>query len=203
MNETMFEKKIKPLLKYIGFIGASISALAYIIIMCILVVGFETHLNIKQTISYSVVNAVFGLVITLFLKKQGVDLARNLEDNKNVLDKFNNSKDKDEKLHSITYYWITSTIKDILFKAGSIAISTFCLINIVIQGSGDIMLILLSIANLALFVSFGLITLVDSYDYFNTKHIAYLKNKLKSREILDENNIYNNNSNSIDRSNKL
>lgn len=41
MNQTFFEKKIKPILLYVGTIGAVLMSIGYIILMFVLVLGFN------------------------------------------------------------------------------------------------------------------------------------------------------------------
>ena len=67
MNNEIFEKKIKPILTYIGIIGASFTSVAYIILMFVLIRGFE-YQQTKQTIVFALINAAVGLIIANFLK---------------------------------------------------------------------------------------------------------------------------------------
>lgn len=177
MNESRFEKKLKPILKYVGTIGASIMIVAYIITVFIMVFGFEIH-SFKQSMIFALVNAVVGLIIMQFLKIQGIDFAKNLECNKETLTKWADNQPKRKKSHSIKYFWATSIIKDVIIKALTVALTTVCLIYIVIQGSRDYILLLLAVVNLLMFICFGLLSLVTAYDFFNEKHIPYLKERL-------------------------
>lgn len=181
MNESKFEKKLKPMLKYVGTIGASIMVVAYIITVFIMVFGFEIH-SLKQSMIFALVNAVVGLIIMQFLKIQGIDFAKNLESNKDTLTKWAENQPKKKKSHSIKYFWVTSIIKDVIIKALTVALTTVCLIYIVIQGSRDYILLLLAVVNLLMFVCFGLLSLVNAYDFFNEKHIPFIKEKLNEIE---------------------
>ena len=111
----MFEKKLKPILQYIGAIGATIMSIMYMILVIVLIVGFEAH-NIQQVLVFAVINAVVGLIIVMFLKIQGVSFAKNLPDNIKIIEEYYNTRTKDKKLKTISQYFITSTIRDILYK---------------------------------------------------------------------------------------
>jgi len=184
----MFEKKIKPILQYIGAIGATIMSIMYMILVIVLIVGFEAH-NIQQVLVFAVINAVVGLIIVMFLKIQGVSFAKNLPDNVKVIEEYYNTRTKDKKLKTISQYFVTSTIRDILFKGVSIIISTSCIIYIVIQGSNDYSLLLIALANLLMFICFGLLALNNAYEFYNNYHVPYMieqinnKNKIKKGDI--------------------
>lgn len=188
-NKTSFEKHILPILKYIGMIGAILMSIAYVIVTIILVVGFEQN-ELKGDLIFASVNALIGLMIMLFLKIQGISFAKCIKENKEILDEYYNTKTKDKKLRSIKYYWTVSTIKDVLIKAISIMITTFGIMYIVIQGCKDYMLFLLAAVNLILFACFGLLSLSQAYDFFNNRHIPYIKEQLqKLKEKENEENV--------------
>ena len=177
-RKTSFEKYIMPILKYIGTIGAVLMCIAYIVIVVILVEGFEQH-ELKGDLIFALVNAGVGLIIMQFLKIQGISFAKNLEENKPVIEEYYNSKTKDKKLRSIKYYWTTSLIKDVVVKAIMVALFTFGIMYIVIQGCHDYMLLLLAAVNLILFICFGLLSLNQAYEFYNFRHIPYLKEQIK------------------------
>ena len=146
MNEekrTLFEKKILPILHYIGIIGASLMSVAYIICVFVLINGFKAEALLQTTI-FACVNAVVGFVIMQFLKLQGVSFAENLPENQEVLQKYYRKKFKNKKLHSIKYFWATTVVKDAIIKCATLAITTIGVIYIVIQGSNDYNLLLLA-----------------------------------------------------------
>ena len=176
----MFEKRIKPILQYIGAIGAVLMSVMYIVIVMVLIVGFKAQ-NLQQTIIFAVVNAIVGLIIMQFLKIQGISFAKNLPENIPVINEYYNTRTNDKKLKSIKSYLITSTIKDIIIKGLSIVISTAGIIYIVIEGSRDYSLLLLAVANLIMFICFGLLALNSAYDFYNNYHIPYMKDKLNKK----------------------
>lgn len=175
------EDKILPILKYIGTIGAVLTAVAYIIVVIVLIKGFKVEEMMSITV-FALVNAAVGFMIMQFLKIQGQSLALNLPDSQEVTKAYWNTKTKDKKLHSMTFYWITSVLKDIVVKCATLGASTVGMIYIVIEGNGDWQLMGLAIVNLILFVSFGLLSLNKAYEFTINNYIPYLKEKLKEAE---------------------
>ena len=177
MNKDKFEKHIKPILTYVGLIGAVLTSIAYIILIFILIKGFKYE-QTTQTIVFALVNAAVGLIIANFLKYQGISFAKELPDNQQVIKDYYGNKTKDKKNHSLSFFWVTSIIKDVITKGLSIAASTCGLIYIVIVGSNDWSLLLMSIVNLLLFICFGLLSLNKAYDYFNNTYVAYMRERI-------------------------
>lgn len=183
-----FEKKIKPILKYVGTIGAIIMCVVYILIVCLMVFGFSANQDLTGSVIFALVNAVVGLIIMQFLKVQGIDFAKDIPENEELLKKYNNEKIKGRKPHSITHYWIASIIKDIFSKVLGILITSFGIIYIIIIGSKDYSLLFLALVNLLMFICFGLLSLISAYDYFNNEHMFFIKEKLnegKTKEDVD------------------
>ena len=174
------EKRLINILKYVGIIGAAICSVAYIVVVLVLIQGFKAE-NTTQTVSFALVNAVVGFIILTFLKIQGESFAKSLPENKAISDAYYAAQTKDKKYHSMKYFWITSTIKDILTKVLSVFASTFGIIYIVIVGSNDWNLLLLALVNLLLFISFGLLGLEKSYEFYNTRMIPYMQHQLEMR----------------------
>lgn len=178
------QEKLINVLKYIGIIGATICSVAYIFVVIVLIQGFKAETT-TQTVIFAVVNAIVGFIIMQFLKVQGEQFAKNKPENKKIIDEYYNSKTKDKKLHSMRYYWITSIIQDIFTKVLTVFASTFGIIYIVIVGSNDWNLLMLALVNLLLFICFGLLALNNAFEFFNNKHIPYMKEKI--REVNESN----------------
>lgn len=176
----MFEKKIKPLLQYVGAIGATIMSIMYIIIVIVLIIGFEAH-DLVNTTLFSIVNAIIGLIIMYFLKVQGISFAKNLEENKQIIKEYYGTKTNDKRLRNINQYMIRSTIRDIIVKGLSFIVSSIGIIYIVIQGSQDYTLLLLAVVNLLLFISFGILGMNSTYEFYNNYHVPYMKEQLKQK----------------------
>lgn len=178
-EETFFERKIKPVLIYVGFIGAFICSIAYILAVLVLVRGLSLQRNLRQVIVFSIVNAIMGFAIMQFLKIQGESFAKNSPKNKKITDEFVRSKSNKKKKHSRAWFWITSVIGDLLSKVATFCIAMFCVIYVVIEGMGDYSLLGLAAVNLLMFISFGLISLVKAYDFYNHSYIPYILDKQK------------------------
>ena len=184
-NKNKFEEKIKPVLGYVGLIGAVIMAIAYIIIVLVLIWGFKVE-ELLQTTVFACVNAAVGFVIMQFLKVQGVSFAKMLPENQEIINKYYLTKTKDKKLRSINYFWTTTVIKDILIKCVTLGATTVGLIYIVIVGSNDYNLLLLALVNLLMFICFGFLSLVNAYDFFNQRHVPYMIDQLEKAKINEE-----------------
>lgn len=180
-KKTFFDTRVKPTLKYVGSIGAVITTIVYIIVVLMMIFGFSVS-NFQQSLAFAIVNAVVGLVIMQFLKIQGISFAKALPENEKILKEYADSQPKKPRTHSIKYYWVTSVIKDIIIKAATTALTTAGLIYIIITGSRDYILLLLALANLLMFVCFGLLSLVNSYEFFNDKHIPFIQEKINERK---------------------
>ena len=178
------QEKLMNVLKYIGIIGATICSVAYIFVVIVLIQGFKVETT-TQTVIFAVVNAIVGFIIMQFLKVQGEQFAKNKPENKKIIDEYYNSKTKDKKLHSMRYYWVTSIIQDIFTKVLTVFVSTFGIIYIVVIGSNDWNLLMLAFVNLLLFICFGLLALNNAFEFFNNKHIPYMKEKI--REVNESN----------------
>lgn len=181
-DRNLFENKILPLLQYIGAIGAGLMCVVYIIVVLVLIQGFE-QIAFLQTTVFSIVNAIVGLLIMQLLKIQGQSFAENLEENKSIINEYHNTKTKDKKPHSMTWFWVTSVLKDFIIKCGSLAITMSGVIYIVIEGSNDWSLLSLAIANLILFICFGLLQLDKTYKFYNNSYIPYIKQKIEEAKI--------------------
>lgn len=177
IEKSKFETKILPILNYVGIIGACIMAVAYIIAVFVLIKGFQAEALLQTTI-FACVNAATGFIIMQFLKVQGVSFAKMLPENQELIKRYYSTKTKDKKVHSITYFWTTSVIKDVLVKCLTLGATTVGVIYLVIQGSNDYNLLFLAVVNLLMFVCFGFISLVNAYDFYNNKHVPYMREQL-------------------------
>lgn len=182
-RQTFFEKKIRPVLLYVGTIGAGLMVIAYIAVVLVMIFGFEVK-SFSQSLIFAAVNGVVGFVIMQLLKIQGVDFAKNLKENKSILTEwYNLNNPKIKQFKSIKSYWISSIIKDVLGKVITIVFTSCALIYIVIEGSNDYSMLLLAVVNLIMFVCFGLLSLVAAYDFFNNEHIPYLNQLIHSNKV--------------------
>jgi hypothetical protein len=182
MKQEVFESKLKPILLWMGTIVSAIMSIAYIIIVFVLVEGFKAKALLQTTV-FSIITAVIGFCIMQMLKIQGQTFAKNIQSNKDTLDKYtrlvlNKSTEKEKKKMSIQSYWISSTIIDFLVKCGTLVITSVGMVYIMIEGSKDYSLLLLAVVNLLMFAGFGFISLVKTYDFYNDQYVPYMQDKI-------------------------
>lgn len=178
---SFFESKIKPLLTYIGTIIAIVMAIAYVIVVFVLIKGFKAE-TILNTSIFSFVTAVIGFCIMQMLKVQGKSFAESIEENKVVLKKFTRLKTKERKLHTMKYFWVTSGLSDVLSRCLTLGIMSVGMVYIMIEGSNDYSLLLLAMVNLLMFAGFGLLSMVAAYDFYNNEYVPYMLEKIKENE---------------------
>lgn len=192
ISETKEEKKrrrlediILPMIKYIGSIGALIMCVVYMIVVFVLIWGFRVQAILETTV-FGIVNAVVGFIIMQMLKVQGQDLAADLPENVKIIEEYRNATIKDRTFHNMRYYWIKSVFKDILIKCTLTAATSVGVIYIILKGSRDYTLIAWAVANLLMFIAFGLLSLVKTYKFFNEEYIPYLKEQIRARTVKSE-----------------
>lgn len=185
MDKRTFEERIKPMLQYVGTIGAVLFSIMYIIVITIIVLGFHVRQSLGDLIIFACVNAAFGFIIMQFLKIQGISIASHDQEYIPILEAWNALKvKKTKKPRTLKYYWIKSVIQDILTKGVTIALSTIGVIYIGIQGSNDYILMLLAVANLGMFLAFGFLAMNGSFVFFCNEQIPYIKLKLEEQSIV-------------------
>ena len=183
ISTTLFEKRIKPILLYVGTIGAILSAIAYIILILTMIFGLTVAASIQDTVIFACVNAVIGFVIMQFLKIQGISFAKNLPHSIQIVEKWRQlNPPKDKKKHSLKYFWFSSVLKDIITRILLIILTTICIIYLVIKGTHDYTYLLLMFVNLIMFACFGLISLVNAHDFYIEQHIPYLEEQINEKE---------------------
>ena len=182
-------ENLKNLLLYIGFIGAGISAIAYLIITIVMIKGVSTDISLENQILFSVLGAVVGLLISFLLRNQGIVYAKQNEEAQKVMREYRNELYKTKsykKLRTISYYIFWATIRDIFIKGLTIALSTWFVLYIFIEGSGEWGLLGLAIANILMFVGFGLVGLATIYDKYLEEHIPIIKEKISKLKEMDK-----------------
>jgi hypothetical protein len=180
-NEEL-SQAVKSLLLYAGFLGAIISALAYLIITIVMVKGASTDLAIQNQILFSILGALTGLLISFLLRYQGIIYAKQNSEAKEIMKEYRQQVNKTKplkKLHTISWYILWATIRDIFMKGVTIAVSTWFVLYIFIEGSGNWSLIGLAIANIFMFTGFGLVGLATVYDKYLEEHIPVIKERIE------------------------
>ena len=177
-SNSVYDKVIIKVLQNIGFIGAILMAIAYIAIVIVLIVGFKTH-EWKACLIFALVNTIVGLLIMQFLKIQGISFAKNIPENKQIIEQYYKTNTKDKTLHSIKYYWTISVVRDVLWKGVTFTASTIGIIYMCIEGSKDLTLLLFALVNLIMFTCFGFLALNTAYEFYNNRHIQFMREKIK------------------------
>ena len=184
MEQNFFENKLKPILLYMGTIVSVIMAIAYIVIVFVLIEGFKAEALLNTTI-FAIITAAIGFCIMQMLKIQGQEFAKNLPDNKEVLAEYIRRKSPDNKgrkYKSMKNYWVKSVIADVLIKCLTLTLTSIGMIYIMIEGSGDYSLLLLAAVNLLMFAGFGLISLCKAYDFYNEEYVPYMLNEIEKAD---------------------
>jgi len=183
---------IKDYMLYTGFALAIISAISYIGIVFVMIRGFEEAIELQNQLVFSILGVAVGLVIAFSLKQQGIAFAKSEDNSKQVMKDYYEAlnKSKQEKdLHTIGYYLFISTIKDIIFKGTGVAVTTYFIINISINGGGNWSLLFMAISNILFFIGLGLIALSTFYDKYINEHlpvIEALTKKIKERQVIKD-----------------
>lgn len=179
-NNTFFEKHVKPILIWIGTIVSAIMAVAYIIVVFVLIKGFKVDTILNTTI-FSLVTAIVGFCMMQMLKIQGQSFAANTEENKKIVKEYTKTfSTKNKKAHTMRYYWVTSGTVDILTKCVTLALTSIGMVYIMIEGSQDYNLLLLAVVNLLMFAGFGLVGMVNTYDFYNESYVPYMLEQIKN-----------------------
>jgi len=189
LNET-----IKQLLIYVGFASAFISSIAYVIITVVMVKGFTTDLELTSQLTFAIIGAVVGVSITISLVMQGIAFAKRDENAQKVMTEYYNQLNKTKKekqLHTIDHYIKWVIFKTILLKGFTVAITTFFVLYIFIEGNGSWSLVGLAVANIFIFIGFGLVGLSNAYDFYLKQHIPVIMERTEriNKDKVKENTI--------------
>lgn len=172
--------KIKSILLWVGTAGALISALAYIAVTGVMIMGFETKMALQQQLLFSIIGAVVGISITWMLRGQGIAFAKEEPESKAVMAAYHKALNKTKKirqLHTITWHVIVRSSVDLVSKVSTIALSTYFMLYVFMEGSGDYGLLGLAVANLSMFISFGIMAMARAYDFYIVEHLAAIKER--------------------------
>jgi hypothetical protein len=177
-----FNETIKELLLYTGFASAVISSIAYIIITFVMVNGFTSDLELKNQITFAIIGAVVGISITISLILQGIAFAKKVPFADKIMDtyyKLVNKTKKEKELHTIDHYIRKAIIQTVIVRGITVALSTFFVLYIFIEGNGNWGLLGLAFANIFMFIGFGLVGLSNAYDFYLKQHIPVIKERIE------------------------
>ena len=174
--------KAKKFLRWGGTAGAIVAAIAYIIIILVIVQGFNSQLDQQKQILISVLGAIVGITITFLLREQGITFAKELPESIRVMNEYNiliNRIKPLKKLHTIKWFMFWATTKDIFIKGTTIAGSTLMVLYIFREGNGDYQLFLLALSNIVMFAGLGLWAMSKMYDIYIENHIPAIEERIK------------------------
>ena len=173
-NSDVLTKNIRRVLLYSGFIGASISAVSYLIATFVMIRGVSSDLSMQNQILFSALGAVVGILISSLLRSQGVSYAKQNPEVQEIMANYItevNKSQSEKKAHLIGWYIFWALVRDIFLKGVSVGISTYLIVYIFIEGSGNWALLWLAISNIGLFTGFGVVSLSKMYENYIEKHI--------------------------------
>ena len=173
-------EKWKDFLTYTGIAMAIISAIVYLIVVFILINGFEVDYSREEIISFLLLGAATGVMINIAMRIQGLDLARLTPKAKATQAKLNDltAKSKEVKLMPLWAMHLVSILKDIIFKGGAITLTMYFAISISYKGLGEQKYMLLAFANVFMYLGLSLITMNKAYDYYIDKNIPYMEKQI-------------------------
>lgn len=173
-------EKWKDFLTYTGIAMAIISAIVYLIVVFILINGFEVDYSKEEIISFLLLGAATGVMINIAMRIQGLDLARLTPKAKEVQAKLNDltAKSKTVNLKPLWAMHLINTIRDIIFKGGTITLTMYYAISISYKGLGEQKYMLLAFANVFMYLGLSLITMNKAYDYYIDKNIPYMEKQI-------------------------
>lgn len=190
MNQSVFERRIKPIFLYIGFIASIIFSIAYVIVVAVMIMGLEAAPTIETFVGFLIANLVAGACIAISLMIQGQEFAKNIPENKKIVESY--MKKPEVKVHSMAYYWTFAILRVIFTRLLLLAAMTYIVIDICWQGNGQYTYFLMAFFNILMFFGFGSLGMVSMYDKFNTRYIPWIlkqkgiENEGKVKEAVEE-----------------
>lgn len=179
-NEKAVYEVIKNVLTYTGIILTILSGIAYILIVSIMIYGFEAAYNKTALIGFLILGAITGVLINLSLRIQGIDFAKLTSEAKETMKELTDlkGKSKEVKLAPMWQMFLTTIIKDIIIKGGTIGLSLYFVIDVSYKGLQENKYFYLAWANLLLYLGLGLLSMNKSYDFYIENEIPLMKQKI-------------------------
>lgn len=174
-------ERFKEMFTFTGFMLAAGAGIAYLILLYIIIAGFEVSIDSTKLLMFLALGAIDGVVISLSMRIQGIDFAKAEKTSKKVLDEYNEliTEDNEKFLLPLWAYMIINTIKDIIFKGGTVVFTLYFSITIMIEGIGDFKYFWLGAVNVIMYLGFGFLSLAKSYDHYLEVQIPLIKQKIK------------------------
>lgn len=174
---------IKKILNYLGYALSGVGAVAYIIIIAILVAGVDQvdfMLKGKDGWFFGI-NFVFGLWIRTGFNIQGITYAK--DENQEIIKEYHNLKVKDKKekwFLSFETKMALSVIANTVYQIGMLLVTSVGFIYLAgFEGIKNPIYIWSALSNLMMFSGFGLMALVKTYERYNELKIPVIKERLR------------------------
>lgn len=177
-------KRIEILQKTIGNYGLILTVVAvvfYLLIVWVIIDGFETEKELNMLTVFVVLGAIVGVMISLSLRLQGIQYAKDTPTAKAQLEELRDLQGKSDKT-KIYPIWVWFTIKlllDFIFKGVTSALMLYFSISIMYEGIKDYTYMLLAITNVVMFVGFGMLGLSGGYQRYLYYQIPYNQQKIE------------------------
>ncbi len=187
-SKKQYYERVKDILTYTGVILAAVAAIAYLILVYIIIYGFQVDYSRDQLIAFIVLGAFVGLLINVAMRIQGIDFAKITPTAKVVLKDLTDTLGQSDKV-KIRPMWVMfmqAILKDIVIKGGAIGFTLYYTIDISYSGLGEEKYFLLAIANIVLYFGLGLISMSKAYDYYLESHIPFMQQRIKKLEFKNE-----------------
>lgn len=167
-------------IRNVGYFFAGTSIVAYLAILYIVVFGFEAAVSNEKLAFFLLLGNLAGIMSSIGFRIQGVDNAKNTDEGKKVNKEYSDllATDKNVKLRPLWVFHLINTLKDIFTKGLTTFVTLYFTITIIIDGLGDAKYFGLGIANIFMYVGFGLIALSKAYEHYIEREIPRLKQKI-------------------------
>lgn len=188
-----WESILSKAFKFIGSVLTVISIIVYFILLDILLHGFGMDIRHNQMILFLVMNAVFGIIISMSLVIQGRSLASMTKVASELQTKYKELTyiEKDRFIWPAWLYYLKAFITNFVFKGLGIAISGYLLIELAIKPITEDpevvrSITLLAVTNTLMFIGFGLVGMATAFDHFLMHDVIRLQRKVQELTKLKE-----------------
>lgn len=184
-------QKLKNILLFTGFILTGVAATAYLILLYIIIVGFETKIESNKLMIFLIIGSVAGIAITISMRMQGILFAKNEDKSKKVLNEYNAliGKDLETKLRPLWQFHLINALSDIFTKGITVFMTLYFSITIIVEGMGDFKYFGLGLINVIMYIGIGILALTKAYNFYLENEIPLLQQKiirLKKKGIDDD-----------------
>lgn len=178
---------------YVGFGLAGLVGIVYLMLLYIIIEGFEVKIDSNGLIVILGLSALAGIMISLALRTQGIAYAKQTEEAKAVDKEYAKlvGKDADIKLQKMWVFELTNILKDVFVKGLSIATTLYLSFTLIVEGIGDMQYLLLGVSNVVLYFGLGLVGMVKAYNFYNDNQIPLIKQKIERLKTKEKEKVKN------------